>query len=299
MIIKAFDDVLKWHNQLNALESVEKLQQQKRVILKNLSLLRELAKEIKLIVKDSNRLTMHLAEMRQLVNIPYGERLPELVRYRGIITELEQKYGVNSSDAAIGNRLVILDKFSLRNYVVFSQPVIRFGRDEDNDVILKSSWVSGLHCILDCTNGKLRDNGSTNGTYINGKSERITEKPLSEIDYFDIGRQMVFSIELIHKGYYLKLQRIQDNKLLESPELKDYVQSLMNTEFIYLEPNGGFTINKLSGNIDEPETPPDEQIRVEYSNNSFFFTDSESGKIHQKLSGENVGLSNRFSLNLL
>jgi len=56
----------------------------------------------------------------------------------------------------------------------------RLGRNAKNDLQLDHATVSGQHCeiLLDADGVRVRDIGSTNGTYING--EQITDAPLEQ-----------------------------------------------------------------------------------------------------------------------
>lgn len=55
--------------------------------------------------------------------------------------------------------------------------MLKFGRTNNNDVIMKVPFVSGTHFILKAEGGSVRveDNGSTNGIYINGKRVKIAK----------------------------------------------------------------------------------------------------------------------------
>jgi hypothetical protein len=50
--------------------------------------------------------------------------------------------------------------------------VNRFGRAPGNDFIIEHATISAKHCEIDLGNGEVtvRDSGSTNGTYINGRA---------------------------------------------------------------------------------------------------------------------------------
>lgn len=65
---------------------------------------------------------------------------------------------------------------------------IALGRAETNDVIVTDSEVSRLHCLLIAHDGgyRLRDNGSTNGSFVNG--ERVSETSLGPGARIHVGR---------------------------------------------------------------------------------------------------------------
>jgi len=65
--------------------------------------------------------------------------------------------------------------------------VVHIGASHDCDVVVDSPHVSALHAILERVNGRLRvrDAGSKNGTYIDGK--RVTEGDVSDGSILIIG----------------------------------------------------------------------------------------------------------------
>jgi hypothetical protein len=63
----------------------------------------------------------------------------------------------------------------------------RIGRGEECDIVLLDPSVSRLHAILDVEGGRaiVRDQGSTNGSFVNGR--RIETQPLSDGDEVRFG----------------------------------------------------------------------------------------------------------------
>ncbi len=61
------------------------------------------------------------------------------------------------------------------------------GRNPDNHLVIDDSTVSGQHAVIEVTpeGGLIRDLGSTNGVFVNGK--RVTESLLKEGDGILIG----------------------------------------------------------------------------------------------------------------
>ena len=66
--------------------------------------------------------------------------------------------------------------------------VNRLGRSPDNDFLLEHPTVSGRHCEIELADGVLivRDCGSTNGTFINGKP--VKEATLSTGEMLQLGQ---------------------------------------------------------------------------------------------------------------
>ena len=63
------------------------------------------------------------------------------------------------------------------------------GRDSSCDVQVAEGFVSKMHCVLACIDGRLlvRDLGSTNGTQVNGV--RVRRAPLRGQDVLSVGRR--------------------------------------------------------------------------------------------------------------
>jgi hypothetical protein len=68
---------------------------------------------------------------------------------------------------------------------------VTIGRSRDSDIFLEDLAVSRLHTTINRESGGyvLRDEGSANGTYVNGK--RITEQPLEEGDEIQVGQSVL------------------------------------------------------------------------------------------------------------
>jgi hypothetical protein len=68
---------------------------------------------------------------------------------------------------------------------------VTIGRSRDSDIFLQDLAVSRLHTTINRENGGyvLRDEGSVNGTYVNGK--RITEQPLEDGDEIQVGQSVL------------------------------------------------------------------------------------------------------------
>ncbi|MBI4231562.1 MAG: FHA domain-containing protein [Planctomycetes bacterium] len=87
----------------------------------------------------------------------------------------------------------------------------RIGRDKDNDLFLNETQVSRRHSVLarSADGFVLRDLGSTNGTYVNGR--RITESVLADGDQIVIGAtRLVFLVDQrprTRTGSYALLQK--------------------------------------------------------------------------------------------
>jgi pSer/pThr/pTyr-binding forkhead associated (FHA) protein len=94
------------------------------------------------------------------------------------MTQIRVQVGVKGSAKRIEN--------------VFKKHEITIGRDSTNDVILKRTTVSKVHCRAIFINGVLMvgDSGSTNGTYVND-SRVIGWMPVRSSDEVHVGEYVV------------------------------------------------------------------------------------------------------------
>ncbi len=80
-----------------------------------------------------------------------------------------------------------------RQMIPLEKPVIRIGRQLENDIVLHEEFVSRFHAEIRFEEGKyvLRDNGSTSGTFVNGR--KIDRCVLNSGDLITIAMiQMMF-----------------------------------------------------------------------------------------------------------
>jgi uncharacterized RDD family membrane protein YckC len=89
-------------------------------------------------------------------------------------------------------KLVINPTSAAKKEIPLASRVISIGRDPSNDLVLSDSMVSRRHAILEQRDNQyiLRDNGSSNGTLVNG--DRVQdEKPLHDGDLVAIGSSLL------------------------------------------------------------------------------------------------------------
>src|SRR4051812_43889197 len=74
------------------------------------------------------------------------------------------------------------------------------GRQDGNEIVLQSQKISKRHCILVASNGELvlRDQGSSNGTFVNGVLSR--QKLVKPGDKISVGE---YVLEVVKSGRHL------------------------------------------------------------------------------------------------
>jgi predicted component of type VI protein secretion system len=94
-------------------------------------------------------------------------------------------------------RLRIVNGPSSGEFIAISPGKLIVGREEDCHLRPASEFISRHHCVflLDSSALRLRDLGSKNGTFVNGRRIASGEIALSNDDMVSIG-ELVFQIEL-------------------------------------------------------------------------------------------------------
>ncbi|MPZ14490.1 MAG: FHA domain-containing protein [Chloroflexi bacterium] len=89
-------------------------------------------------------------------------------------------------------RLVVIDRGASSKSLgqaIPLEPVTRLGRSDENTVVLDDDFVSSQHAMVVLKDGRwwVRDEGSTNGTLVNGSRIR-GEAPLEAGDELQLGQ---------------------------------------------------------------------------------------------------------------
>jgi len=141
---------------------------------------------------------------------------------QGIIVSPNELYRVNSFDGKIKFALqaepLSDDRKSYDGYEIISRPtILKIGRDFHNDISYSNKLVSSTHAELEISSNSItvRDLGSANGTYVNGKA--ISQKTLSVGDTI-----YIMGLQIIVVNNYLFLNNPDGNVTIKSSGLKDY-----------------------------------------------------------------------------
>lgn len=308
----SFDYVLNKLYDLGDLARIETFQTNKRTVLNAVKDLDQLIRE----VKEECSLYISLPESNLKNNIKHSleeklaklnETLPLVNQYNlydvnemiNTITMVLNILNLSPTELNNNNRLIILDQFTIKNYVILSSQTINIGRDEQNDIVLNCSWISGSHCALDTQKSLLRDLNSTNGTYYNHNLRVDMPVSLANIQTFNLAEALEFEINGFRKSWHFKLKRITDNQIFKDPALKDFIQNLFNTEFICLSEGDHFSLNKITGNInDSSDLAVFDNIEVSYKNQQFLITDAKKNIQDFKIKDLKDNQTDRFSFHL-
>jgi hypothetical protein len=302
-----FDKTLAYLYEINDLNKINYWQNIKKIIFKALldipSMIEDLQKSFDYMAslpessaKETlkEKVSSKLHAVNEIIPVMALYQIGEVQKYLNIIGSMEKGLNVKPKLSSGFDRLIVLDKYTTKNLVIFKKDTIQIGRAEaNNDIILKSDWVSGSHCTLNFALGQLVDNGSTNGTFIN--QEKIKSLDLDKLDLLNVANAFEIQIEKFANYHIIKVVKVLDKELLSSN--KDYIQSLFNTEFVWLRKNGELAINSFTGRIQEPDDNNMNEIVV-INEDKFIVIDKENSKNALELKENEEINTDRFNIYL-
>ncbi len=178
-------------------------------------------------------------------------------------------YDLRSSDN--GRRIFLYtepvteDRKVYRKFAVADNATLLLGRDEMADICIANAMVSSKHCSLSYAGGNwhLRDEGSKNGTFVNGY--RVDNAMLKPGDVVSI-----MGLKIIIGSCYFAINnpdgtvRVIEHKMKEylgqEFKLSDEEYELAETEFFYCSPRFKRDIATMKLRVD---SPPENQIGTE------------------------------------
>ncbi len=293
-IKKNLDDIIQYYMEIGDIDKIEEVQRIKKNVIAAIHDMQIILQQL-----ESTESEPGNALLKKLQKSYYSALDKSKDVYCTIIENLSNrisKYIKKDSVSAIEKshtRLVIMDKFSLKNYVIFIQNDVTFGRHEDNDIILKCDWVSEKHMKIAQREQKICDLNSTNGTFADG-SKINGCIPVNSVKTFDISGVFHFSVQSLNSVCNFKLQHIDSTQYLSDEDNKDFISSLLNTEFILLGNNGQCSINTVTGNIEN--SPGNQTFNIQALNGKFHYSTSINDT--PELITDSKNLSERYTFNL-
>jgi hypothetical protein len=277
---RVFDYLLSCWAQAENLEKVEETQSRKMALLRDLNRFRELTGTNGGISPASR------SELRNLT-----ARLAEYPFDWIHDWSVKLNHATPDDEPASDRRLVLMDRLSPRNLVIYLQDVVTLGRSEDNDIVLASEWISSRHAELDFRRGVLTDLGSTNGTFLDERREAVKESFLTRFDAFDLAHSLVFRVRHAGKAVMFALDRVPDGNFARDPKNREALENLRNTEFVHLPEEGSLSLDRETGRI----TDLPGQTTLRRVGNRIFFTDLARDLHDAPVANGNEEYSERFS----
>jgi len=208
-----------------------------------------------------SKLIEDIKRINETIPIMALYQMPDVEKIINICQSIEKRVTIKVNPTVDSHRLLVLDKFTNKNIIVYKKDILQIGRDEQtNDIILKSDWVSGTHCQLDFANQKLTDLSSTNGTTINGDKEKVSEIGLERVHSFVVAGIFEAHLEKYSGFFRIQIVKVHDPQLIK--EENDYIKSLFNTEFIWLGKFAALVVDTLTGNVRLSEDSNNSEIVI-------------------------------------
>lgn len=155
------------------------------------------------------------------------------------------------------------DRVELKKYLVSGDIVLNIGRNDDNQIVIKNEYVSGVHARIIFKGGKwiIKDQNSSNGTYVNGKRIEQCELNIGDVIYI-MGVLIVIGNRLLAINNPDKKVRIGTPKLIEyipqTPESEEEFDfDDIEDELFYRSPRFKRDIETRTFKID---SPPNSQV---------------------------------------
>lgn len=108
------------------------------------------------------------------------------------------------------------NRVELKKYLISGDAIFNIGRNDDNQIVIKSGYVSGVHAQLIYKGKKweINDKNSANGTYVNGKRIKSCKLNIGDIVYI-MGVLIVVGNSLLVINNPDKCVKIGTPKLIE------------------------------------------------------------------------------------
>ena len=117
--------------------------------------------------------------------------------------------GKITSELGYKGDLILTEKMTGITYQFLSPKKFSIGRTGDNDMSIPCKWVSRHHCNIDIEN-KIFNDTSTNGTFINRKSEHISKEQLELVGEFNVAQSFTFYLVKEQNLFGFRLGAILD-----------------------------------------------------------------------------------------
>ncbi len=182
--------------------------------------------------------------------------ISEMSIYRIIIPD-------NNNQNYIFTEPLTTDRIECKKYIVNNNTIIKIGSNSDSDIITNSRYISKSQAILSLESNvwTIKDDNSSNGTYVNGKM--ISEKKLNYGDLiFIMGINIIVGKNLIAINNPDKIVKINTPLLIEyvpqkiTTKEENYDFDQIENEIFFRSPRFKRDVEKAEFKIDAPPKSP-------------------------------------------
>ncbi|ADU31801.1 type VII secretion protein EssC [Evansella cellulosilytica] len=137
------------------------------------------------------------------------------------VIEPFQTYSIFQDDGSVALLYVEPQTSGLNEYTRHHvmKKTIRIGRSKESQICFSNKLVSSVHCVIEYdVNGHtvIKDNNSSNGTYVNGKKVTEAQLEIGDVIY-------IMGLKIIYNGRLLSLNNPHDLVLLDRHALKPFI----------------------------------------------------------------------------
>ena len=182
-----------------------------------------------------------------------------------------------AKNLGLKGELRITEKMTGVSYYFINQPKMSMGRNADNDIVIPCNWISGKHCVMDLESKKLIDVGSTNGTFINRKPDRIKTVSLHLVSEFNIAGSFTFKITKGDNFFAFRLGAILDEDECRRNGDGNAFDKLRKIYFISVNGDCEIQMRKLDGHIDTELKPNQDYYKIKIKNGFYYYSDESRG----------------------
>lgn len=169
--------------------------------------------------------------------------------------------------------LVLLEKMTDMHYNFYMQKKVTMGRAKDNDIIIPCEWVSSRHCSFDLKSGKLVDQDSSNGTFINRSKERISSMLIPQIHEFNIADSFTFTVIQLKNLCVIRLTAVLDEKECKKVSNFTKITELRKYYYIFVLGDDEILIRKMDGKIVNETESTQDYYRIAIINKKYYYTE--------------------------
>ncbi|MBT6994004.1 MAG: FHA domain-containing protein [Candidatus Cloacimonetes bacterium] len=185
--------------------------------------------------------------------------------------------------------LVLFEKMTGISYHFISDNIVKLGRSNANTIKIPCSWISNNHCHFDLKKSKLVDT-STNGTFINRKSDKIKQELLEFISEFNLAGSFTFPLVKLQNLFIFHLGAIIDEKECRRNGDGVVFDELRKQYYILYNGDFQFKIRKMDGNISEDVKPHLEYYEFNFIDGFYYYSDGSKNIKNQLIMKHNANL---------
>jgi len=198
------------------------------------------------------------------------------------ISDWFQMRGVVSEDIGIPNNLIIHETMNDVYYHFLSDQSLTIGADPSSNIHIACPWVSSKHLTIDHIRKKIIDNKSTNGTYINRTSRRITEESIYDVKEFNLAGAFTFTTIIVNNAVSIRLTAILDEAECKKVGNLNSINKLRKYYYIMLFGDTKIYIRRMDGEVCADDQKDEKMQLIEFAERYFYFSNLQ-GNIKNRL----------------